>query len=312
MSKPIILKKQLLILILFSLPHFAGACDICGCGVGGNYIGIMPEFNKQIIGLRYRQNDLMTHVGINGVQTYLTSREVYRTAELWGGWNISHRFRLMGSIPYNFNERHSQSMSGKKNGIGDVSALAFYQLLNSRRTVSDSKLLVQSLWIGGGVKLATGAYNPADKAQNTQNANLFQLGSGSTDFAINAMYDARLQDAGINTTVSYKVNTTNKYDYRYGNKLTVSVQPYYKFNIGKKMTIAPNAGVLLETAQQDADNHFSVDASGGYLLLGTIGTEVSLKKISLGANIQTPLSQDLALGIVKAKNRGMVHIALAL
>lgn len=43
------------------------------------------------------------------------------------------------------------------------------------------------------------------------------------------MYDVRLMDAGINTNVSYKINTTNKYDYRYGNKLSANIPACYKF-----------------------------------------------------------------------------------
>ena len=306
------MKRHFISLLFVLLPSLVNACDICGCGIGGNYVGILPEFNKHIIGLRYRHNNLMTHLGINGVQTYLSSQETYRTAELWGGWNVSHRFRLMASVPYNFNQRTNQNISKEKNGLGDISVLGFYQLLNSKRTVFSSKLLIQSLWVGTGLKLPTGKYNPTDKAQNTQNANLFQLGSGSTDFTLNVMYELRLQDAGVNASASYKINTVNKYEYRYGNKLTVSIQPYYKFNIKKKITIAPNAGTLVETALQDTDNKFSVAASGGYLLLGTLGLEASFKKISFGANFQTPLSQNMALGIVRAKNRGMIHIALAL
>jgi len=218
----------------------------------------------------------------------------------------------MASVPYNFNQRTNQGISKEKNGLGDISVSGFYQLLNSKRTVFSSRLLIQNLWVGAGLKLPTGKYNPADKTQNTQNANLFQLGSGSSDGTVNVMYDLRLQDAGINASASYKINTVNRYEYQYGNKLTVSVQPYYKFNIGKKVTVAPNAGALVEKAQQDTDNKFSVAASGGYLLLGTLGLEVSLKKISFGANFQAPLSQNMALGIVMAKNRGMVHIALGL
>jgi hypothetical protein len=44
-------------------------------------------------------------------------------------------------------------------------------------------------------------------------------------------------------------------------------------------------------------------------LLGTIGIESTLNKMAVGANWQTPLSQNLANGFVKANNRLMIHIA---
>ncbi|MFT3705652.1 MAG: transporter [Agriterribacter sp.] len=306
------MKKLFLIIGISFIAYSSIACDICGCGVGSSYIGILPEFNSKIFGVRYRYSSLLTHIGSDGVNTYLTSREHYRTAELWGGWNITSKIRLMLTIPFNFNERVNQGETFTKSGIGDISVMGYYQLINSRKTVHENKMLVQSLLVGAGVKAPTGKYNPADKGNTSDNANLFQLGTGSVDFMLNAMYDVRLQDAGINVMASYKINTDNKYDYAYGNKLNLSTQAYYKFRIKQKFMLAPNAGVLYETARKDMDGHYAADISGGNILMGTIGLETGFKKISIGANWQTPLSQNLANGFVKAGNRAMVHVAFIL
>jgi len=306
--------KKIFLFILLAALFFteSKACDICGCGVGNSYIGILPDFGKRIFGLRYRYNTLLTHIGVGGATTYLTTKETYMVAELWGGWNIGKRFRVMAAVPYNFDKRLNQGTTNTKNGLGDISVSGFYELIKSRKTVLSDKLLVQSLWIGGGIKLPTGKYNPIDKSSGTESANLFQLGTGSIDFSVNAMYDIRLQDAGLNLSASYKMNGTNKHEYSYGNKLNASAQAYYKFRIKNKVTIAPNAGVLYETAKKDIDNKFSVDISGGNVLLGTAGIEISFKKISMGGNWQTPFSQKLANGIVKANDRAMVHISFLL
>lgn len=288
------------------------ACDICGCGVGSNYIGILPDFSKHIFGFRYRYNALQTHIGTGGAITYLTTNEVYRTAEVWGGWNIGKNFRVMASVPYSFNERINQGITNSKNGIGDITFAGYYQLLNKKSTISSNKLLVQSLWIGGGLKLPTGKYNPADKSGNAQNTNLFQLGTASTDVMLNAMYDIRLQDAGINVAATYKINTTNRYQYSYGNKASINTQGYYKFRINNKILIAPNAGVLYENSKKDVDNKFAVDISGGNILSSTAGVEIGFKKIAIGGNFQKVLSQNLANGFVKPGNRMMVHISFML
>jgi hypothetical protein len=288
------------------------ACDICGCGAGGNYIGILPEFHKHIFGLRYRSNSLNTHVGLNGMNTYLTSNEIYRTTEMWGGWNIGKKYRIMAAIPYSFNEKTNQGKSETKNGWGDIYVNGFYQILNNRHPVLSDKLLVQTLWIGAGLKIPTGKYTPADKGNLNQKTNLFQLGTGSVDFSINAMYDIRLQDAGINFSASYKMNTTNKYEYYYGNKLNTTAQAYYKIRIKNMFTVAPNIGFIYEQSKKDIDNNILVDISGGKLLAGSIGMEVSGNRISVGGSWQAPLSQNLANGIVKANNRMMVHISFLL
>lgn len=306
--------KKALIFICISIFCFnrSKACDICGCGVGNNYIGILPDFNKTIFGVRYRYNSLLTHIGAGGATTYLTTAETYKTAEFWGGWNISPKVRVMVSLPYSFNERLNQGHSIKKSGMGDVYVSGYYQAINSRKTVFTNKLLVQSLWIGSGIKLPAGKYNPTDKSGLNENTNLFQLGTASTDFTTNLMYDIRLQDAGINITSAYKINTRNKYDYQYGNKLSITGQAYYKINIKNKITIAPNAGVQYENAQKDTDKKFTVDISGGNLLSGTIGLETNFQKLSIGGNWQTPLSQNLGNGFVKAGNRIMLHVSVML
>ena len=310
--------KRILMLTIFiiSMPVLAISCDICGCGPGNNYIGILPEFQKHIVGLRYRNNSMITHLGVGGINTPLTTKEQYNIAEAWGGWNITERIRIMASVPYSFNSKENQGVTETKNGIGDISILGFYEIINSRKTIINkngkSRQLVQSLWIGGGTKLATGKYVASDKSEANQSANLFQLGTGSYDFNLNAMYDIRLQDAGINVSGNYKINTANKYDYQYGNKLNVNSQLYYKFRTKKDRMIAPNIGAQYEKSQQDWDETITVFASGGYAVLGTVGVETAFSKYAVGANFQTPLSQNLGNGIVKSKDRFMIHFSMAL
>lgn len=306
------MKKIIIVLLTLFSGMEASACDICGCGVGGNYIGILPEFHKHIVGIRYRYNSLRTHIGAGGATTYLTTGEKYNTVELWGGWNVGKKFRIMATIPYAFNERSNQGNVNTKNGIGDISINGFYRVLNSSNPIFADKLLVQSIWIGGGIKLPTGKYKPADKLNTSQNTNLFQLGTASYDFSLQAMYDIRLQDMGMNVSAVYKMNTANKYKYNYGNRLNTTAQLYYKLRVKNKFTISPNAGITYENSKKDIDNKIIVDVSGGKLLLGTLGVETNFKKIALGANWQTPLSQSLANGFVKANSRVMLHLSFML
>jgi hypothetical protein len=127
------------------------------------------------------------------------------------------------------------------------------------------------------------------------------------------MYDIRLHDAGLNTNVSYKVNTTNQYEYRYGNKLTVNMLGYYKFRLGANSNIAPNTGLLYEQAEKDVkDRSRIVEESGGYSITYTMGTEWSYKTVSVGANYQVPFRQYLANGKARSLNRLMLHVSFSL
>ena len=315
------MKKKIILLVLSTVALFANipqsaACDVCGCGVGSYYMGILPDFNKRFIGLRYQQNRLQTHLGSNGIRTPNSTNETYRTMELWGAWNFGERWRVMAIVPYSFNERtigNGNTETGSKNGLGDVVVMGHYKLLDDVRTTSSNKLLMQSLWIGAGIKTPTGEYDTSEQSSAEMGApNNFQLGTASTDFMINAAYDIRLMDAGINVNETYKINTENKHEYRYANKFTVNALAYYKFNIQNKVRISPNAGVLYETQPKDVlYNRFDVAQSGGHSTMGIAGIEVNVGRLSIGGNFQTPISQNLADGRIKAENRFMTHVSFS-
>lgn len=151
--------RKRFLLTFFVLTVFATtilACDICGCGVGSYYIGILPEFKKRFIGTRYQYKGLKTHIGPNGNITYLSSDETYQTIDIWGAWNIGNKFRVMGFIPYNFNQRISSEGRSSKSGIGDIALNGYYQVFNKQNTLHGKKLLVHSLWLGAGIKLPAG------------------------------------------------------------------------------------------------------------------------------------------------------------
>lgn len=302
--------KLITTIILVVLTLGVKACDICGCGVGSYYIGILPEYNKRFIGVRYQHKTLQTHLGPIGERTPLSTDETYQSAEVWGGWNLGKKFRILAFVPYNFNKKVSQSLNGEKNGLGDIAVMGYYNLFNKSGSVGNN-LLVQSLWLGAGVKAPTGKYEPSERLAVQESPNNFQLGTASTDFTFNAAYDIRLQDLGLNANVNYKVNTENKYDYRYGNKLTTNLLAYYKFRVAKTLTIAPNAGMLYETSAKDVEsNRYEVNVSGGYSLAAVFGAEVAFEKFSFGANYQNVQSQNLAGGRAFAGNRVMVHLSV--
>lgn len=307
--------KYTCLAILFSLSFIpqARACDICGCGVGSYYLGILPDFNKRFIGLRYQHKSLLTHLGPTGNRTPITADETYQSMELWGAWNIGSRWRIMTILPYNFNTRYIKGSGerGKKDGLGDVVVMGYYKLLEKSTSTSADQLLTHSLWIGGGIKAPTGKYDNAERSGvSPDSPNNFQLGTASTDFMINLAYDIRLMDAGLNVNSTYKINTANKYDYRYANKFTANALLYYKFNIKNQVRIAPNAGIIYETQPKDVVyGQYDVAQSGGYSTTAVAGVEVNIGRISLGGNYQTPMGQQLADGRAKAGDRFMTHIS---
>ncbi len=285
------------------------ACDICGSGPGGAYLGLLPEFRKRFIGLRFQQNGLYAHLGQGRAHTYLTTREAYQTAELWGATNIGSRFRLTMMIPYNFISRSSQQQQASSRGLGDITVIGYYRLLE-RRSGKEEKQLSQMLWLGAGIKLPAGRYDPDEKNVQEATQNTFQLGTGSTDLSVHAMYDIRFRQTGLNVNAGYKLNTANQYGYRYGNKLSLNLLAYYKHSFSPRITVTPNAGMLYESSAKDrkaAD--IRVWETGGRSLMGTAGIELSFARVNIGANMQVPVSQHLGEGKINARNRGLVHLS---
>jgi hypothetical protein len=60
---------------------------------------------------------------------------------------------------------------------------------------------------GVGVEAPTGTYDTGEQSNAAMGApHNFQLGTANTNFMINAAYDIRLMDAGLNVNTMYKIN----------------------------------------------------------------------------------------------------------
>jgi hypothetical protein len=301
--------RKLLFIMLLSYPASVFACDICGAGSGGSYLGIMPSFRKKFFGLRYQYNSLRHHLGPGGSINYLTTTETYNTVEAWGAVNIGSRFRVTAFVPYNFIRRLNMQENVSDQGIGDITVIGYYQLLKGN---DDQGKIRHVVWIGAGAKLPSGKYNPEDKNVQQASQNTFQLGTGSVDLSVHAMYDVSYRQSGLNLNAGYKLNTANKYDYRYGNKFTANALLYHRLAATERFFITPNAGMMIETASKDSKTkEIQSWETGGYALLGTVGLETSIGRISTGANFQTPVKQELGEGKLKARARVMVHIGIS-
>lgn len=306
------MKKYLVLLCLSLVSVPLLACDICGSGAGGGYMGLLPGFRKRFISFRYSQNSLLSHLGSGGSSTYLTTKEKFQLLELWGAVNLGRRFRIAGFVPVNFMQRENGLGHFKQNGLGDISLVGYYQLLNSDKEWKKNNRLLQSLWLGAGIKTPVGRYNAEEKNVQDGAQNTFQLGTGSLDYSLNVMYDISLHNFGLNTNLGYRLNNANKYDYRYGNKLAANVLAYYKWQISNRYSVAPNAGVLYESAAKDhKTSDIKVWETGGRSAMGTMGLELSLGRVGIGMNYQTPLWQKLGEGKLKARDRGMAYLSFS-
>ncbi len=231
--------------------------------------------------------------------------------EVWGGFAVGKRSQFLAFIPYHFNRQITDDGLKIQNGLGDITIVANYKVWESLKQNNNS--FKQDLWLGAGVKLATGTYNIdlSDPSAELGDANS-QMGTGSTDFIANAMYNISINKIGINTTVNYKVNTVNNSHFKYGDRFSANTFAYYQAKAAKSLYFAPNIGVLYEQAAPNYLEKAKVDETGGYVSLASAGVEINYKKITIGMNVQLPFAQEYAHGQTVAKTRGLMHITFIL
>jgi len=286
------------VLLVCMLPRNAKACDICGCGVSNYNPFLFPHLTRSYVSMSYIHRVYRTNAdGIIG-------KEIYNTLLLAGQYSVTRKLRILATVPYQLNMLSNENGRTKRNGIGDVSMLVNYQLLDKPSTT-----LRHTLILGAGVKLPTGKHIvPKTQAIDDQN---FQLGTGSVDYLLNASYRLAYKNWMVAASSSYKYNTQNKTDYRYGDVFTNGVGIYYRIE-RSKFSLTPYVQAINETQMKDAKEHALQSASGGNVFYTGVGVDVNTKKITTGINFQNAPVQDLAEGQINVKPRLTVHLAFNL
>jgi hypothetical protein len=291
------MKKRLFILMVsFFVFEQTKACDICGCGSSGFYLGVLPQFHKNFAGIRYRHQSFRSHIGLH---PSLASSEEFTRVELWSRLYINPKWQVMAFVPYQYSVHQTTEKQTTDFGLADVSVLSSYNVLNT--TLQGIRKVNHSIWLGGGIKLPTGKYKFSDDNQDVANAN-FQPGTGSVDFMLNAMYTLRMNRLGLNTEFNYRYNTSNSNNYKFGNNIQSGIQAFYLIQI-KNVGIMPQSGFSFESAERNKQRNQTIRETGGNLVFWQTGIDVYYKSVVAGFIFHQPIQNNLAEGRIKANNR---------
>lgn len=295
--------KKIIFVSLFIFSATAiSACPYCGCGNSNFQIGVLPNFTKAFIGVRYSYSHFQTDSASQ------FSRDYFHTTELWGGYTAG-RFQVMAFVPYLSIHKRSDDGVINSTGLGDVLLLVNYQLL---RTPKDSARATQhSLWVGGGIKLKTG-----QSAVDINNPD-FTIGdfsgtpgTGSTDYVVNANYMLTGARHGWVTNIAYRINTQNSQQYRYGNKFYLTSSYFYSLTAGA-FTLRPLVGVNLLMNHANSFQGSEIPDSQGYILSGQFGVNVQRGKVGLLVNESLPLAQEIFKGLTQFKSRASIALTFS-
>lgn len=305
------MKKTIYLICLLSLiaSFSATACDVCGCGVGNYYLGVTPQIQKNMIGLRYRHQSFDSHLGhTHAGEKAFASTETFNTAELWARYYIKTRWQVTAFLPYQLNQKTDETGTKKLNGIGDGLLLLQYNLFNSFLRVDTVNRKWQHNWfIGGGLKAPFGQYKYTEDVSAVANPN-FQLGTGSWDWLLTTSYTARYKKVGFTTDFSYKSNGKNNNLYRFGDRLSTNAS-FFGLISKNLWSFMPSVGTSFEHSAVNYSKGYSVDFTGGNSTFANAGTDIFYQSFTGGITYQVPVNQQLGGGNIKTNQRVMVHVA---
>ncbi|AMM52595.1 hypothetical protein TH61_17345 [Rufibacter sp. DG15C] len=303
------MKKILLLsLFLFTFSFSSYACD-GGCTMGGNYLGILPQFHKNFVGTRFttRSYTIQTmhtheHDGVPMTHQDIIE-EVYSTAEVWGRYVPMKDVQVLAFVPYAFNEERSSRGTTKYSGLGDITLLVNYSLFNTGDSARHA--FKHSLQLGGGVKLPTGTHS-LHRSEESYSTSL-QPGTGSTDFLVNVIYTVRYGKMGLNNDFTYRFNSENSDGYSFGDRFSGSSNLFYWYKLENVLTLLPSAGLYYEHALADkfSDLH---DSKPGDAFFANLGLNVYVKKVGLEATLQLPITHTEGHHASTANKRAMVNL----
>lgn len=302
------MKRIIFILLLVGLNVTNSySCDVCGCSSGASYMGILPQFNKNIIGLRYRYRVFEhNNSAASSTSTGMALEDRFNTIELWTRLYLGKRWMLFGFLPYSFYKRIETDATENIQSIGDMSFQLNYLLLNTGD--STDKKLRQTLILGAGVKLPTGKYQQRDRFKNMFPLP-FQIGSGAYTLRANIIYTLRLKGFGWNNDVAFNYNFENELEYQLGNQLTWASTLFY-WKKWMNISLLPNAGIFFEKLGKDSQYGFENQATGGQALFFTLGNDLYYKNIILGATAQVVGIQDTGIDQPMSKWRFMAQCSV--
>lgn len=299
------------LLVLFVLPIFdSEACDICGCGAGNLYFGVVPMSERNHIALRYRSLNYDSHLYPNDLyESLFKTTERFHIVEALARFQVSPRWQISAFVPYVFAYQKRNGGSFNTSGLADVLVQAQYRILQTDILHPEWDWRHQ-LFLGAGLKTPTGKWKfGSEENGSVENPN-FQPGTGSFDGLVTMQYSVRYKDFGLQSDAQYRFNGVNKDDYRFGKRFTSNLNFFYL--LGKKpiFRVMPIIGLYGETSAKNLKHDLDVPHTGGQLWMANAGVQVFFKKVGLMAQHQVPISQNLSDHHQLSKSRWLFQIGI--
>lgn len=268
-------------LLLAFAASYSQSC--CCTGAGSSYT-ILPNLNQHLIGLRVSYKNFYNEVrSLNPELNGNTTVQHFTSAEIFGRFNLNERLQFSVFMPYVFIQQQENNNNVYTNSIGDMSLLLQYHVLNPLRCTG--KKTKHQLRIGAGLKLPSGTFKMNER--NLFLTNL-QTGTGSTDFLLNAIYTLRVKNYGLNTHATYRFNTANPQQYRFGDRLQAGASFFYIAQ-WKDWQLMPSLGFNYEYQSYNRHKAKLLTFTGGQFLNAATGMDVYYKRFAFSSTFSPTL-----------------------
>jgi hypothetical protein len=276
------------------------ACDVCGGASAADMGGVLPQFQRNVVGLRLRHSNFL-HTGSAASMSSdgLVKKDQFVAYDLWLRWYLHPRLQLLAVLPYQQHTRMATLGNQQISGLGDIQLSAMYKLMDS--PASPEHPLRHLLLLGAAVKLPNGPYQQRDQARLLFPA-AFQIGSGTYSYGWSALYSVRYQRWGIQTDFNYRQHTTNELEYRFGNQLFGGVSMFYWYDKGA-VTLLPQMAWMVESMGKDVSFGAYKPATGGKASLLGLGIDAFYRNLYVSAQWRSPINQALPETMPRSGNR---------
>lgn len=282
--------KKLIFLALI-IPFSIGlkACDICGCSSGGFSAGLFPQFQNNLLGLRYSPS-IFTHPrnpgNFNGLSQ--VNRDIYHDAEVFFRWFPKERLQLWVNLPYRLRIREESLRTTQIQGLGDLQFSGLYTLIKRDSSTSTWSHL---LLAGGGISFPTGKYQQRDETLLILPVG-FQVGTGSWSATTNLLYMLRLGNWGAVAQGDYRAYSINERQFRKGNLTSAQLNFFRQFNLSKFSRVFLHAGVRVERLSSDEEFEKIKINTGSNSTWFNSSAELFVGSILISLQTQIPLTQN--------------------
>lgn len=276
-------------LLYLALPN-ATACDVCGGGISGNQWGVVPQFKRSSLSLQFSQQQFRTQHSMLYKDNY--SREQLFSWDLSSRIYLAPRWQIMARLPIKYNQQTNKFADTYVNllGVGDASLSANFVVFNNTLDTVEHRFK-QMFSINAGLKLPTGNYQQKEESGARINPYL-QTGTGSLDFFAGASYTVRhARGFGWHNEASFRYALANKYDFQFGQRLTVASRAFYWLQTSSCMLMF-QGGAMYEHSKNDRDQSRYINGSGQQSLSLLAGVDVYYRRLSAGLAILPPIWQN--------------------